>query len=342
MKQSKVLNVAINNITMMELLQKLEYGGVVFTPNVNHIMQLQKKQQFYSVYQKADYIVCDSKIVLYASHFLNNPVKEKIAGSDLFPAFCNYYRHNENIKIFLLGSQSEVVKTAQRKINARIGRNIVVAAHSPSFGFEKNEQECEEIINLINASEATVLAIGVGAPKQEIWIAKYKQQLKKIKIFLAIGATIDFEAGYVKRSPRWMSEVGLEWLYRLISEPKRLWKRYVFDAIPFLLLILQQRLNLYSNPWSDAPQGDIDNWKKKTLSKIFQIRDQITSSNEDLQMTPEKEAALQEHIQAIAKILYEDAPVEETTTLAEIEQTVQKQIQKYVIPEVEVLLAKSS
>ena len=320
MKESKVLNVNINNITMMELLEKLQYGGVVFTPNVNHIMQLQKKSDFYSIYQKADYTVCDSKIVLYASRFLNAPIKEKIAGSDLFPAFCNYYQHDENIKIFLLGSEPEVVKTAQRKINARIGRDIVVAAHSPSFGFQKNEQECQEIVNLINSSGATVLAIGVGAPKQEMWIAKHKQQLNKIQTFLAIGATIDFEAGYVKRSPRWMSEVGLEWLYRLISQPKRLWRRYFFDAVPFLFLILQQRLNMYSNPWSNTQQRELKHFN----------------------MTLEKEAALQQHIQAIAKILYEDTPVEESATLAEIEQTVYRQMRKYVIPEVGVLLAKSS
>ncbi|MEM7726985.1 MAG: WecB/TagA/CpsF family glycosyltransferase, partial [Cyanobacteria bacterium P01_A01_bin.45] len=101
----------------------------------------------------------------------------------------------------------------------------------------------------INNTDATVLAIGVGAPKQELWIAKHREQLKKIKIFLAIGATINFEAGKVKRSPKWMSEIGFEWLYRLLSEPKRLWKRYLLDALPFFTLILKQKLQLYKNPW---------------------------------------------------------------------------------------------
>ncbi|MEL7244339.1 MAG: WecB/TagA/CpsF family glycosyltransferase, partial [Cyanobacteria bacterium J06573_2] len=77
-----------------------------------------------------------------------------------------------------------------------------------------------KILRLINSSDATVLAIGVGAPKQEMWIAKHRQYLHKVKIFLAIGATINFEAGSIKRSPQWMSEVGLEWLYRLLSEPR--------------------------------------------------------------------------------------------------------------------------
>ncbi|GAX37579.1 WecB/TagA/CpsF family glycosyltransferase [Nodularia sp. NIES-3585] len=255
MKKVKLLNVAIDNMTMVELLNKLQYNGVVFTPNVNHIMQLQKKLNFYDVYREADYIVCDSKILMYASRFLNTPIKEKISGSDLFPSFYTHFKDDENVKIFLLGSEAEVVKTAQQNINAKVGRNMVVAAHSPSFGFEKNEQECQEIINLINASGANVLAIGVGAPKQEMWITKYKNQLQEITVFLAIGATIDFEAGNVQRSPKWMSEIGLEWLYRILSEPKRLWKRYFFDAMPFLFLLLQQRLNLYKDPWLAVKQN---------------------------------------------------------------------------------------
>jgi len=249
-----LLNVAIHNVTMVELLENLRVGGVVFTPNVDHVMKLQKNQDFYLVYQEADYIVCDSKVLMYISNFLKTPIQEKISGSDLFPAFYNYYQHDDKIKIFLLGAEADVVKIAQQKINSKVGRDIIVAAHSPSFGFEKNEEECQEIVKLINCSEATVLAIGVGAPKQEMWIAKYRKQLKNIKVYLAIGATISFEAGNIKRSPKWMSEVGLEWLYRLLSEPQRLWKRYLLDAIPFIWLIVKQRFQLYENPWSTTKQ----------------------------------------------------------------------------------------
>jgi exopolysaccharide biosynthesis WecB/TagA/CpsF family protein len=250
MRKVDLLNVVINNITMQELLENLRFGGVVFTPNVDHLMKLQRSQDFYRIYQEADYRVCDSKILMYVCKFLGVDIREKISGSDLFPAFYNYYKDDKRIKIFLLGAQEGVAKKAQQNINAEVGREMVVAAHSPTFGFEKNEQECEKIVDMINASGATVLAIGVGAPKQEMWIAKYKNKLKNVKIFLAIGATIDFEAGNVKRSPKWMSEVGLEWLYRLTSEPKRLWKRYLLDAVPFFVLVLKQKLSLYENPWS--------------------------------------------------------------------------------------------
>jgi exopolysaccharide biosynthesis WecB/TagA/CpsF family protein len=242
---------------MFELLERLKLGGVVFTTNVDHLMKLQKHQDFYDVYQDADYRVCDSKILMYVSRFLGTPIYEKISGSDLFPAFYRYYQYDKSIKIFLLGAEAQVVKMAQQRINSKISRRIIVAAHSPSFGFEKNEEECQKIVDMINQSGANVLAIGVGAPKQELWIAKYRSQLNNVKIFLAIGATINFEAGIIKRSPKWISEIGFEWLYRLISEPKRLWKRYLLDAIPFLLLIIKQKMQLYKNPWQSDNQNQV-------------------------------------------------------------------------------------
>ncbi len=253
MNKVKILNVSIDNLSQLEFLEKCQ-SGIVFTPNVDHLMKLQNDAEFFNTYKAATYRLCDSKILYFVSRLLGSPVKEKISGSDLFPAFYEYHKNNEDIKIFLLGAREGVALKAQAEINAKIGRPIIVGAHSPSFGFEKNEEECEKIIELINQSGATVLAVGVGAPKQENFICKYKDHFKNIKIFLAIGATIDFEAGNIKRAPKWISEVGLEWLYRLISEPKRLWKRYLVHGPSFFWLVLKQKLNLYTDPFgSDYP-----------------------------------------------------------------------------------------
>lgn len=245
MNKVKILNLEIDNLSKAEFLETL-HSGVVFTPNVDHLIKLQKDPEFFQAYSMSDYKVCDSQILVYASQFLGTPLKEKISGSDLFPAFYNYHKHNEEIKIFLLGAGQGVASKAQHKINKKIGRDIVIATYSPPFGFEKDEEECQNIINMINHSGATVLVVGLGAPKQEKWIYKYKNKLPHIKIFMALGATIDFEAENVKRAPKWMGEVGLEWLYRIICEPKRLWKRYLVDDIPFLLLVLKQKLNIYA------------------------------------------------------------------------------------------------
>jgi exopolysaccharide biosynthesis WecB/TagA/CpsF family protein len=247
MKTVNILDVAIHNLSTVELLEQLTHkGGVVVTPNVDHLMKLRHDAELQAVYQQSDYRVCDSKIVQYASKFLGTPIQEKISGSDLFPAFYEYNKDNEAIKIFLLGAQEGIAQQAQEKINQKVGRNIIIDCYSPEFGFEKDEEECQRIIARIKESGATVLAVGLGAPKQEKWINQYKHQLPDIKIFLAIGATIDFEAGYKPRSPKWMSEVGLEWLHRLLSEPQRLWKRYLIESMPFVWLILEQKIRKQS------------------------------------------------------------------------------------------------
>ncbi|MEW5860301.1 MAG: WecB/TagA/CpsF family glycosyltransferase [Cyanobacteriota bacterium] len=258
MNKVELLNVSLDNISQSEFLKSFT-SGIVFTPNVDHLMKLQSDTEFFQTYKSATYKLCDSKILFYVSRFLGTPIKEKISGSDLFPAFYEYHKNNDDIKIFLLGAREGVALQAQEKINSQVGRNMVVGAHSPSFGFEKNEEECLKTIDIINQSGATVLAVGVGAPKQEKFICKYKDKLPNIKIFLAIGATIDFEAGNIKRAPKWLSEIGLEWLYRLMAEPKRLWKRYLVHGPSFFWLILKQKLNLYVNPlipdYSESYEG---------------------------------------------------------------------------------------
>jgi len=254
MKTVNLLNVSIDNLSITELFEKLDgEGGIVFTPNVDHLIKLQDDRDFYEAYNKSSYRVCDSQILMYASQFLGTPLKEKISGSDLFPAFYMYHKDNEKIKIFLLGGAEGIARKAQEKINQKVGREIVVEAYSPSFGFENNEEECEKIIDAINKSGATVLAIGAGSPKQEKWLVKYKSKLTHVKIFLGIGATIDFEAGCKARAPKWMSEVGIEWAYRLLSEPRRLWKRYLIEDLPFFRLILEQKLGLYKMPFDSLP-----------------------------------------------------------------------------------------
>ena len=253
----KILNIQIDNISAQELLDNL-VQGVVLTPNVDHLMRLQYDLDFFRTYKLADYRICDSQILLYASRFLGTPLQEKISGSDFFPAFCKFHADNANMTIFLLGGLEGVPDKAAAAINQKIGREIVVDFYSPPFGFEFDEQECLAIVDRIRRSGATVLAVAVGAPKQEKWIYSYKHHLPTVKIFMAIGATVDFEAGVIPRAPSWMSSLGIEWLYRLMSEPDRLWKRYFLDDLPFFYLLLKQRLSLYKNPLTSSGQDGQD------------------------------------------------------------------------------------
>jgi len=240
MKKIKILNTSILSISLKELLNSLK-SGVLFTPNVDHLMRLQKDQEFLGIYEKAEWVVCDSKIVNLAAKYLGEGFKEVIPGSSFLPAYYNFHKDNGNIKIFLLGAEEGVALKAMKNINSKIGRDIVVGAYSPPFGFEKDVEECQQIINIIRASKANVLVVGLGSPKQEKWIDKYKIQLSNVDLFMALGATIDFEAGNIKRAPKLFQATHMEWLYRLMMEPKRLWRRYLIDDLPFFKLIYLQK-----------------------------------------------------------------------------------------------------
>lgn len=247
MSKIKILNVEIDNISQDELLAQL-IQGVLVTPNVDDIMKHQRDEEFHCYASQAEYSVCDSKILLLASKFIGQPLKEAIPGSSFFPRFCEFHKDDET-RIFLLGAKEGVGEEAKRRINERIGREIVVDTYSPPFGFEKDEKECGHIVDILKASKANVVLVGLGNPKQTKWIYKYKEQLPNIKLFLALGATIDFEAGNIKRAPKIFQKLTLEWFYRLLKEPKRLYRRYLIEDMPFFWLLIKQKIGKYNNPF---------------------------------------------------------------------------------------------
>lgn len=247
MNRIKILNVEIDNISQREVLEQLKQG-VLVTPNVDDMMKHQRDEEFHRYAIQAEYCVCDSKILLLASKLIGQPLKEAIPGSSFFPQYCEYHK-NDNTKIFLLGAKEGVGEEAKKRINKRIGREIVVDTYSPPFGFEKDEKECEHIVDLLKASEANVVLVGLGNPKQTKWIYKYKERLTNIDLFLALGATIDFEAGNIKRAPKLFQMLALEWFYRLIKEPKRMYRRYLIEDMPFFWLLIKQKLGKYKNPF---------------------------------------------------------------------------------------------
>lgn len=243
------LNIKILKITKQELLEKLK-KGVLITPNVDHLVKLQKDKEFFDVYEKSEWIICDSKILYILSKIFKNSLPEAIPGSSFFTSFYEYHKNDLNCKIFLLGAAEGIAQKAMDNINQKIGRKIIVGAHSPSYGFEKNEKECQEITHIINESGANVLLVGVGAPKQEKWIIKYRDKMPSIDIFMGLGATIDFEAGTLKRAPLFWQKIGMEWLYRCMKEPKRLFKRYFIDDMKFFYYFTRQLLGIYKNPFN--------------------------------------------------------------------------------------------
>ena len=137
------LNVDIQPFTQNRLLCELN-EGVLYTPNIDHLVKLQHDREFYESYRQADWVVSDSRILYWISKLLKHPIPEAIPGSSFFPAFYNYHANDPDCRIFLLGAAKGVANKAMENINRKVGRQIVVGTHSPSFGFEKNEKECME------------------------------------------------------------------------------------------------------------------------------------------------------------------------------------------------------
>lgn len=245
----RFLNIDILSVTHQDLLARLN-KGVLVTPNVDHLVKLQKDREFYDVYQQAEWVVCDSKILYLLSKLLKHPLPEAIPGSSFFTSYYMYHKDGPNCEIYLLGAKEGVATKAMERINKRVGRQIVVGAHSPSYGFEKDERECQELVEMINRSGANVLLVGVGAPKQEKWIMKFRNKMPGVDLFMALGATIDFEAGNIKRAPKIFQKLYLEWFYRFLMEPKRMFKRYFMDDMRFFYYFAKQLLGIYKNPFA--------------------------------------------------------------------------------------------
>lgn len=269
MEKTRVLNIDALAITQQVLLDGLDRNlkgeggnGVVITPNLDHLVKLQKDEEFYHCYQEAEWVVCDSKVLWLCSKLLKTSFPETIPGSSFFTTYYSQFSiHCEKYeaiktrvlpepKIFLLGARPGVAHTAMERINQAVGWNIVVGAHSPSYGFEKNSDEIMEISQIINESGANVVLVGVGAPKQEKFITTYRRDMPGVKIWFALGATIDFEAGYIPRAPKALRKLCLEWLFRIYCEPKRMFKRYICEDLIFFWYLLQQLLGRYVNPFS--------------------------------------------------------------------------------------------
>ena len=243
----RILNVEMDCISQDELLAQLK-KGVLVTPNVDQIVKMQKDREYYDIVRRAEWCVCDSKILYLCSRLLGNPLPEAIPGSSFFPAFCDYHKDDLNCRIFLLGAMEGVAKKAMERINSRIGRSLVVGAYSPSYGFEKKKEENEEIYRMINLSGANVVLVGVGCPKQEKWIDAHKAKMPSVDIWMALGATIDFEAGNVRRAPLIWRKLYMEWFYRFLQEPRRMYKRYFVDDPKFFWYLLKQMMGRYKNP----------------------------------------------------------------------------------------------
>jgi exopolysaccharide biosynthesis WecB/TagA/CpsF family protein len=250
----KLLNVDVDDLSMDELVETFR-DGVMLTLHVDMIMKLQTDRDFYALLPKFDVITCDSQILKTAAKLLGTPLRERVSGSDYFPRFYARYRDDPSVTIFICGGAPGVAEVARHRINSKVGREMVVGAAAPSMQYERNPQEIDELIAQINRSGATVLLVGLGGGRQEKFIFRYRDRLPQVRLFLPLGGTIDYEANTLRRPPPWITNAGLEWLYRVLRQPRQRWRRYLLQQPPFLYLLVRQLLGIYHNPFADLYAG---------------------------------------------------------------------------------------
>lgn len=237
------MNTQVDNYTMEEAIDAIDRlicqdkNGYVVTPNIDHIVKLESDQLLQKVYADADIILTDGKPMIWMSRLYGTPIKEKVSGSDLFPNLCRLAA-GKGYRVFLLGAAEGVAAKAALNLQNKFPGLIIAGTYSPPFGFEKDEKELQNILRIVTEAKPHILIVGLGCPKQEKFIYNYKDELN-VPVSLGLGASIDFEAGILKRAPKWMADHGFEWFYRIVQDPKRMAKRYFVDDMKIIRLFFK-------------------------------------------------------------------------------------------------------
>jgi len=242
MGKVNICGILYDNLSFKELNNALSEDLVnnprfIVTPNVDFIVRANKDEKFKRIINSADYSLCDSAIVYFISSFLKTKLKSKITGFDAMEMLLKQ-ANRDNSKIFLLGGRDEVIYDAGRNIIKKYN-NIKIAGNQNGYFDFKNSGV---IVAAINQSSAEYLFVGMGSPKQELWVNEFKEKLN-VKFIICIGGLFDIYSGRVKRAPILFQNIGMEWFWRFLKEPKRLWRRYFIDDMSFFIILFKQFLS---------------------------------------------------------------------------------------------------
>ena len=208
-----------------------------------HCYNLAQTDEFYSeALAKSDILLPDGVSIIMAKRFLTGARLKKIAGADLFSYEMNRL-NNIGGSCFFLGSKESTLALIKKHAELEFPK-IKVCTYSPPFKSEFSPEDNKEMLTAINNFKPDVLFIGLTAPKQEKWAYTHFKELET-KHICSIGAVFDFYAGTVNRSPKWMIDFGLEWLYRLLKEPRRMWQRYLKGNIIFIWLVIKEKIIIH-------------------------------------------------------------------------------------------------
>ncbi|WP_293297950.1 WecB/TagA/CpsF family glycosyltransferase [Allomuricauda sp.] len=207
--------------------------------NAGKIVAMQKDLQLRQSVNESDLINADGQAVVWASKVLGKPLKERVAGIDLMVNLVEL-AHKKKHKIFFFGAKEEVVKKVVDRYSNEYSSEIIAGYRN---GYFKKEEE-QSIAKEIGESGAHILFVAISSPTKENFLYENRTLLRKVNFIMGVGGSFDVVAGKVKRAPIWMQNAGLEWFYRFMQEPKRMWKRYLIGNSKFIFLVLKERFKI--------------------------------------------------------------------------------------------------
>ncbi len=228
-------------VDAVEALVRAGRGGAVFTPNVDHVVLAEEDDRMRAAYARADLSLVDGLPLVWASWLLGAPLPERVAGSDLVQPLLERAAER-GWRVYFLGGAPGVGARARELLRTSLPQLNVVGVDAPRVDVDASAAEREAILAPLRAARPDVVLVGLGAPKQEIWIDRCRDAVAPA-VLLGVGASLDFLAGTIPRAPRWMSRIGLEWFYRLGREPRRLWRRYLLRDPKFLVIVGRQLIS---------------------------------------------------------------------------------------------------
>lgn len=244
MNKIKIFGVEINNLTLKEAVKiverflKSDTLNTICTPNTEIVMAAKEDSKLKNIINENDLIIPDGIGLIYGSKMRKKPLKERVTGFDLSIKLLEI-ANEKGYSLFLLGGKEGVAKTAAENISIKYPNVKIAGVHHGYFkgshnGYNNHEDELN-LVQMINSTKPDVIFVGLGFPKQEVWIAENRKRIHG-KVIIGNGGTMDILAGNMKRAPKIFQKLGLEWFYRLIKEPSRI-RRQI--ALPkFIIYIL--------------------------------------------------------------------------------------------------------
>ncbi len=237
------LGIPVDSLTMTETISIIE-NAISNNKRINHVVinagkvvSMQNDRDLFESVASCDVINADGQSIIWAARFLGKKLPERVAGIDLMQHLVDL-AYRKGYKCFFLGAKEEIVKKVVSIYAEKFGPQVIAGYRNGYFA--KNEEP--EVARQIAESGTQLLFVAITSPKKENFLYEYRDMLSNVNFTMGVGGTFDVIAGYTKRAPGWIQNIGLEWFYRLIQEPKRMWRRYLVGNTKFLWIIFKERL----------------------------------------------------------------------------------------------------